>query len=159
MAYAVLADVQARVAKFTIDANSKPSSTQATQFIADIEVMMDARFAVLGFAVPITGAKSLALCKIISAHGSAAAFLRAAFQAGEDAADETRKEEQRIYDELMAAIEKNAAILPDAPRTTTITTGAGISGLRGWPLDHPSDVETVESSIDNSPQFRAREKW
>jgi hypothetical protein len=54
MAYAAVSDVQALMAKFTIDANSKPTTTQVTSMINDISGEIDAVLAGRGLTVPVT---------------------------------------------------------------------------------------------------------
>tara|TARA_R100000664_G_scaffold11263_1_gene18371 strand:+ start:22510 stop:23025 length:516 start_codon:yes stop_codon:yes gene_type:complete len=51
------------------DSNTSPSDSQVTQFIIEVEAMMNGELAALGFTVPITGASSIGL-KLLGNIGS-----------------------------------------------------------------------------------------
>jgi hypothetical protein len=80
MAYAVLADIQALIAKFTIGATTKPTSTQATAIIDDVSAEVDAALAGAGFAVPVTTPTWFVnYLGLVNQYGAASAILKAMF--------------------------------------------------------------------------------
>jgi hypothetical protein len=80
MAYATLPIVQEYIAQFTIDANSKPTTTQATAIIDDISNEIDVLLASNGWAVPVTvPAAFLDWLSTTNAYGAAAGILKSMF--------------------------------------------------------------------------------
>ena len=80
MAYAVIADVTELLAQFTLDANSSPSTDQATNILSDISDEIDTALASKGISVPVTAPTYYkdALGRL-NAYGAAAAVLKSMF--------------------------------------------------------------------------------
>ena len=90
MAYAVIADVQALLPKFTLGAATKPTSTQATAIINDVSVEIDAALAGAGYAVPVTTPTWFVdYLGLVNQYGAAAAILKAMFPEAAAASDDT----------------------------------------------------------------------
>jgi len=88
MAYAVIADVQALLPKFTLGAATKPTSTQATAIINDVSVEIDAALAGAGYAVPVTAPSWFVdYLGLVNQYGAAAAILKAMFPEAAGSAD------------------------------------------------------------------------
>ena len=80
MAYAVRTDVEGLIAQFTLDANSKPTQTQADTLIDDTGDEIDVVLSSAGVAVPVTTPTYFKeALKFLNAYGAAAAILRAMF--------------------------------------------------------------------------------
>ena len=80
MAYAAIADVTARMAKFTISTTSKPTTAQITEFLDDIQGEVDVHLAAMGVTVPATTpAYFMDWLKGVVADGTAALALKSMF--------------------------------------------------------------------------------
>lgn len=77
MPYAQLSDVRGLIPQVSIDAQSKPNEGQVAGFIADVENMVNAILANIGYATPVTAPASVSLLRVLVAHGAAARTLRA----------------------------------------------------------------------------------
>ena len=92
-------DVQPRMPQFQLTSTSKPSFTDASTFIADVEAEVDAALANLGYVTPITGEKSLAILKQWIAQGIIARILTArAAAVGGETAIASAERAQKLYD-------------------------------------------------------------
>src|SRR3989304_5814371 len=90
MAYAVIADVQALLPKFTLGAATKPTATQATAIINDVSVEIDAALAGAGYAVPVTAPSWFVdYLGLVNQYGAAAAILKAMFPEAAGGTDQT----------------------------------------------------------------------
>ncbi len=69
--YITAAAIQGYVPTYTggFDSNTKPTDSQVSQFIVEVEAMMNSELAAMGFTVPITGAGTIAL-KLLGNIGS-----------------------------------------------------------------------------------------
>lgn len=122
MAYAVIADVQDLVAQFTIDANSKPSVSQATTILNDTSDEINARLAARGLTTPVTSPASfLRALALLNAYGAAAAVLKSMFPAavGPNETPAYAFWEKRYQDGL-AAIGDGSMIPPDAASNANV---------------------------------------
>src|SRR3990167_5577380 len=89
MAYAVLTDVQALIAKFPISTTTKPTDTQATAIINDVSVEIDATLAGGGYTVPVTSPLWFVdYLGLVNQYGAAAAILKAMFPEAAGATDQ-----------------------------------------------------------------------
>jgi hypothetical protein len=105
MAYAAVADIQStliNVGPFAAD--SKPTITQVTAFIAEVEAEMNSIFASAGIAVPVTDPQKLLVVKKICCDGAAAKVLRS-IQMEPDQAVAF----QKLYDGALERIRRNPA--------------------------------------------------
>src|SRR3989304_1481780 len=90
MAYAVLTDTQALIAKFPISDTTKPTDTQATAIINDVSLEIDATLAGGGYAVPVTSPSWFVdYLGLVNQYGAAAAILKAMFPEAAAASDDT----------------------------------------------------------------------
>jgi hypothetical protein len=89
MSYAALSDVQALIAKFTINTLSKPTDTQAGVIITGISAEIDSVIAGLGYNVPVISPppQFLAWLTLLNAYGAAAAIIRSIFADKSGSAD------------------------------------------------------------------------
>ena len=112
MSYAVIADVQGVIPKWTFSGTTKPSTTQATAIIDAVSEEIDSILAARGIAVPVTApAHFLAALVMLNVYGGAARILRAAFP------DATGPGEtpayaywEKQYDEGIAGLRNGTAI-------------------------------------------------
>lgn len=70
MAYSVYGDVSSEFKGMAFGASTTPTSTEVTEFIAQADAEIDARLGVK-YVTPISGTKSLVICKILSIKISA----------------------------------------------------------------------------------------
>ena len=105
--YCTTADIVRELPHVKIDGTTKPSADEVTQFCADITADMDARFRAVGLEVPIADEGPLKVVKPIAVNGVKAKVLRAK-QLGDQ---EQTVIYEKIYQDAMARIERNPAIL------------------------------------------------
>lgn len=80
MAYSVETDVEALVAKFTVDGSSKPNSTQVSAIIDMVDADIDVALAASGVTTPVTSpTAAMNWLKKVSAEGTAAMVLKSMF--------------------------------------------------------------------------------
>jgi len=107
MAYALYSDVQEKIHHLIINATSNPTTTEVTEYIAQKEAEMDARFKAAGVTVvPITGSDLLIVVKQIIINGVLAEIYRSLETEGE-----TSDRYQKLYEDAMKNIEKHPNIL------------------------------------------------
>lgn len=105
--YCLYTDVVRELPSIAIGASTKPSTTEVTQFCADISADMNARFRAVGLEVPITDADVLAVIKPVAVNGVKAKVLRA----NVDGEQETARIYEELYQEAMRRIEARPSIL------------------------------------------------
>ena len=115
MAYAVLADIQALIAKFTVGTATTPTTTQAGAIISDVQDEIDTMLAANGVAVPVTApAHFVSALGLVNQYGAAAAILKSMFLdavgAGETPAYAFWEER---YRRGLASIKDGSMIPPD----------------------------------------------
>jgi hypothetical protein len=111
MPYATLDDVQRRMPQFTLLPTSKPNTDTSQVFLDDVHAQFDAALLNLGYAVPITGARSLAQCKEIVSQGTICKILYArAAAVGTDVAVQSA---ERACEQYSTALKLLAD--PDSP--------------------------------------------
>lgn len=80
MAYATLDNVRALLSKFTIDANSAPSATEATTLIDQIDGEINTVLASVGVTVPVAApAHFVSALAILNTYGAAVLVAQAMF--------------------------------------------------------------------------------
>src|SRR3990170_7005507 len=130
MAYAVRADVQALLPKFTLGAATKPTSTQATAIINDVSAEIDAALAGAGFAVPVTTPSWFVnYLGLVNQYGAAAAILKAMFPEAAGASDQT----PAIYAFWEARYQRALKSLRDG---SAIPPGLAAGSAQGTPSAH-----------------------
>jgi len=124
MTYATTAEVQGAIAKFVIGATTKPSTTQLTVTLSEVEGYIDTVLSAKGITVPVTGpAHFVSALESISVAGIAARVLKSMFP---DAvgADETPAYAywQRLFDDGIRAL-IDGSLIPDDPLVIGATSG------------------------------------
>jgi len=118
--YATIADVQARMPQFPLTAVSKPTSTDAQQFLDDTEAELNIAAENMGYVTPITGVKSLGLARTIVVYGAIAKILNARGVAvGGDVTFQSADRAQALFDGYLKGLKdpKNPLEFTDAERT------------------------------------------
>jgi hypothetical protein len=79
VAYCTLDDVKALAAQLDISATTKPTTTQATNILTDIQAELDMYLLSLGYTLPIAAGKTqlLEFLRVACAYGTAAGVFRA----------------------------------------------------------------------------------
>jgi hypothetical protein len=115
--YASLSDVRALAPYVPISAASQPTEGQVQGWISDTENIVDAALGNLGFEVPITGPKSVAIVKLLIANAVMAMVMRARPNPESDPALF-----QAWFDQRMKALRDPADPfdLPDAVHVDTV---------------------------------------
>src|SRR4051794_13776578 len=114
MPYATVGDVRKKAPNITLDAASKPSLADVTDYIADVESELNAYLAAAGYTVPLTGGpETLKLLKEIVAQGALAKTLNAIVAGRGVATDIGQKAAQDGYDARIQRIIKGQFVLPD----------------------------------------------
>jgi len=107
MAYAALADVQARAGALSNawTAGSKPSTADVTQFTVDVAAEIDAYIGARGLSTPAVGPAAAAL-KNVNADGALVLALEATYPEGKGLASASEQIEtvRARYDKTMEAI-------------------------------------------------------
>jgi len=152
MAYAALADVQALLPKWNIDANSTPTATQVEQFITDVAGEVDAILSSQGLTVPVTEPASfLAWLGLLNALGAGALAAAGMFPGSAQAGPEGTPLAsflQARYKVGLDRLVKGTGIPEAAVRTSNVT-------MRGYLDQHPD--EEVDLG-DIAEPFFTREK-
>jgi len=117
MAYCVLADVKAKCQRLPMDATSKPTLTEVTQFIDDCSEEIDGILTTLGYVVPATGTKTLKLLRKICSDGAAFYAMSAAYSGVSPNQSDQGKDYGLKYSDALRAFRKGEMTLPDAPVT------------------------------------------
>lgn len=118
MAYCTVSDVQAKRPQHPITSSSKPSTAEVQTLINDLSQMVDGRLAALGFVTPITGSISTAYLRTAVSFG-VAGLVELQQRAGIAAAGGDRDTAPRsiyytLFEQMIAAVEKNENVLIDA---------------------------------------------
>jgi hypothetical protein len=132
MPYATLDDVQRRMPQFQLTPTSKPANDAAQVFLDDTHAQFDAALINLGYVTPITGPKSLAICKEIVSQGTICKILYARASAvGTDVAVASAERACKAYDEALKALadEKNPISLVDAEFTDDLVGKKGTTPM------------------------------
>lgn len=122
MPYAVIADVQALLAKFTISPTSSPTTTQATAIMTDVSNEIDAVLAGAGVSVPVTTPTYfLDYLGLLNSYGAAVLVAQAMLPDRSGAAEGSEALytvwEQR-YRAGLKRLASGEGIPPDAPRSS-----------------------------------------
>ncbi len=126
MAYAAYTDLQSTLVNVgPFSATSKPTSTEVTAFIAQVEDEMNAIFASAGITVPVTTRADL--LKKICCDGVAAKVMRSIPSEPELAAAF-----QKLYDAALERIRRNPAELESATGSGAYITGPTPRTERPW---------------------------
>lgn len=152
MAYAVLADVQALLPKFTLNDSSTPTATQVEGMITDVAGEVDAVLSSQGLTVPVAEPASfLAFLGLLNALGAAALAAAGMFpsdaQAG-PAGTPLAPFLQSRYKGGLDRLAKGQGIPEGVPRSGSVT-------MRGYLDQHPD--EEVDLG-DIAEPFFGREK-
>lgn len=126
MAYAAISDIQGLMAKFTIGASTKPTTTQVTTIITQVSAEIDSVIAGAGYAVPVMApAWFLDALKILNGYGAASAVLRSMFPEKSGAGEAAVAMESYYatqYQRGLKRLETGAAIPPDLATGTAQVT-------------------------------------
>lgn len=108
-------DVIRELPNITIDATTKPSETEVTQFCMDITSDMDSRMRAVGITVPVMDEDLLKVLKPIAINGVKAKVLRA--KQLEEGDEERAATFEELYQAALERIERRPSILreEDAP--------------------------------------------
>lgn len=107
--YCATADVIRELPNIQIDAATKPSDTEVTQFCADITAEIDARMRAVGITIPITDADLLKVLKPIAINGAKAKVLRS--KQLEEGDEERATTFEELYQSALERIERRPSIL------------------------------------------------
>ena len=124
MAYATSAEVQAAIAKFTITSTTKPTSSQLTTILAEIDGYIDSILSAKGIAVPITApAHFTQALQSIGVAGTAARVLKSMFPdaVGADETPAYAYWQARFDDGIKALVD--GSLIPDDPLVIGTTSG------------------------------------
>lgn len=155
MPYCTLDDVNGCVPQAPFGPATVPNDVAVQQFIADITAEIDATLANMGYQVPITGAKSLALVEMACKWGAVGLAQDARYTAAirDDMLGGARNPwTQRYMDWKRALVDpKNPYELPDAVRTATAIVK---------PLGQvESDTSTIDNTYATAPPFSVGMQW
>jgi hypothetical protein len=120
MAYATSSEVQGAIAKFTIGASTKPSTTQLTVMLAEIDGYIDSILAAKGVVVPVTApAYFTQALQSIGVAGVAARVLKSMFPdaVGADETPAYAYWQARFDDGIKALVD--GSLIPDEVVGTT----------------------------------------
>ena len=152
MAYAVLADVQALLPKWTLDGSSTPTSTQVEGFITDVGGEVDAILSSQGLTVPVVEPASfLAWLGLLNALGAASLAAAGMFPGQAQAGPEGTPLApflQARYKQGLERLIKAEGIPEAAPRTESRT-------MLGYLDQHPDEEVSLG---DIAEPFFDREK-
>ena len=110
MAYATTAtDVQARLPGFTLSTTTKPSSTQATQWLVEADAFINVALAAAGLTSPATAANLLELFKSAATDYAEGHVRMALAAAGGDGGNDDGKDLIAGFKALVADIRANPA--------------------------------------------------
>lgn len=141
--YAGLSDVQGLIAKFTLDANSKPTATQAGVVIDGISAEIDSVLAGAGYTVPVTTPSHfVAWLKLLNQFGAASAIIRSIFAdktGGSDTGGEGGIEAYYAarYKDGLASL-RNGSIIPPG-----LTSNAGYVAPSTYFTRNPDEDEDL----------------
>lgn len=124
MVYASNSQVQGAIAKFTVGASTKPTTTQMSTIISEVEGIIDSVLSAKGIAVPVTlPAHFEQALEGISVAGSAARVLKSMFPdavgAGETPAYAYW---QKLFDDGIKAL-VDGSLIPDDPLVVGSASG------------------------------------
>ncbi len=105
--YCQTVDVIRELPYITINASSKPSSSEVDQFCVDVSAEMNARLRAVGISVPVVDDDLLAILLPIAINGVVAKVLRA----NQDGEFENAKTYEDLYQEALKRIEARPSIL------------------------------------------------
>lgn len=153
MAYAVAADVQARLSGRDISTTSKPSTAQVDAWIAETDAELNGELRAAKFTVPVTGADPLAIVKskVVSRVG---ARVLGAYAAG------TNFDEDDLASTLNAEWNEFIAAIRTNPGRIGELIGQSISGTRnrGSMRSHVTDNSKGLDTDDLAPVFTTRDE-
>lgn len=150
MTWAVLADVQARLAGRTISATSKPTSTQVEAWIAEAEAMLTGSLGAAGLPLPAAGATGATIMRAWVCDYAEGRTRMAYASAGGDGSNDDGKDQVEGFRQLTVNIRRYptdyGAMLAagDAPD--------GASRCRG------SNTDTTATTY-TAPEFERDEVW
>jgi hypothetical protein len=147
MPYITIDDVQVRMPQFSLTAVSKPTVADAQTFLEDTTAELDVSLETMGYRVPVTGSKSLAIIRSILSAGTIAKILFArAASVGGDIAVQSATRAQAQFDGYLKALKDplNPLELIDAFRTgqAMLKPDSIVFGLRSADLGIPDPVDT-----------------
>lgn len=119
MAYIDFAFVHALAPRLPLSATTVPSQTDVTNWIDQVEAVVNAMLKTIGYQTPITGPASLVIVKDIVAHGVLARWLRALQYGVGDVNAPGAQVAQEFYDTQLKKLAdpKDPYELPDETRT------------------------------------------
>jgi hypothetical protein len=130
MAYAVVGDVRKKAPNITLDASSKPSVSDVTDYITDVESELNAYLAAAGYTVPLTGGpETLKILREIVAQGTLAKVLQAIVAGRGVATDIGQKAAQDLYDARIQRIIKGQFVLPDEQPGVVVVQSDAVLGF------------------------------
>lgn len=164
MAYCVVEDVQKHRPHHAINATSKPTTAQVEGEIDNLGNRTEGKLAALGFVIPITGEISTRYLQTAISYG-VAGLIEMQQRAGIGENDTApRSVYWALYEQMIADIIANPAILVDAPRTDD-EVSLGVSGavIESFFTRYPTDdVNTGQRSrLENTaiPRFEMRKEF
>lgn len=115
--YCTLEDACELTPRLPISATSTPTTTQATNMVADVASEIEMALASAGVSLPVTDDRALIYLNTVNKQGAAAAILRAAFGSGE-MTDGAAADWEKKYQANLVLI-RGGGLSPLAPATTT----------------------------------------
>lgn len=124
MSYATNGEVQGAIAKFTVGAATKPTTTQMTTMISEVEGFIDSVLSARGITTPITApSQFVSALQGIAVAGTAARVLKSMFPdavgAGETPAYAYW---QKLFDDGIKAL-VDGSLIPDDPLVVGSASG------------------------------------
>ena len=153
MAYAIAADVQARLAGRTISATSKPNTDQVTAWIAETEAELNGELRAARFTVPVGGTDPLLVAKAKVVSRVCARILEA-YSAGADFdEDDLARGLNAEWNDFIEAIRSNPGRIGEL-----LGQSVGGSRNRGPFRSHVTDNSKGLVTEDLAPVFTTRDE-
>lgn len=153
MPYASIEDVKGAMAKWTLDANSKPTENEAISMIRDVSLEIDAVLGGIGLATPATAPPEFVVSlKLLNQYGATARILRSMFP---DAAGPGETPAyafwERNYDDGIKALKKGEGI------PSGVATTASLVKPQTYLTRNPDKEETLGDIAE--PFFKAGKEF
>jgi hypothetical protein len=140
MPYTSVSDVQGLAPSVPINNQSKPSDGDVRVWIADVERMLNASLAGIGYVVPVTDPDSIAILKLKVAHAVMAMIMRA--RPNPEADPESFQRQYDMYVKALGDSRDRTELPPGAARVDTpiknesgLRVSASFSDLAAYPDD------------------------
>lgn len=157
MAYAVIADLQARLPGITFGAGTKPTSTQVSTWITDAEGMLNAALSGAQITQPVTNANGILVCKGLVLDYAEGRTRLALDSTISDDANSLGATLVRDFKALLLELTK-----PEGNAVWAAILGGGGAGgstrtVRSHVTDNPDGDSIADGDFD--PEFTKDEAW